>query len=71
MAAPEQVYEFEGPWAWFRMIDATMGPQPEVDGLSVLTLRSRYHGALLTVEAPSGRGNPFVARGWRQFGCGA
>jgi type VI secretion system protein ImpL len=70
-AAPEQVLEFEGPWAWFRMIDKTMGPQPEVDGLSVLTLASNYHRALLTIEAPAGRGNPFVARGWRQFGCGA
>ena len=71
VAAPEQFDEFEGPWAWFRMIDKTMAPQPEVDGLSVLSLQSRYHRAVMTVEAPAGRGNPFVARGWRQFGCGA
>jgi type VI secretion system protein ImpL len=71
VAAPEQFDEFEGPWAWFHMIDKTMAPQPEVDGLSVLSLQSRYHRALLTIEAPTGRGNPFVARGWRQFGCGA
>jgi type VI secretion system protein ImpL len=71
IAAPEQVHEFEGPWAWFHMIDKTMGPQPEVDGVAVLSLQSSHHRALLTVEAPAGRGNPFVARGWRQFVCGA
>jgi type VI protein secretion system component VasK len=71
IAAPEQVHEFEGPWAWFHMIDRTMGPQPEVDGVAVLSLQSNHHRALLTIEAPAGRGNPFVARGWRQFVCGA
>jgi hypothetical protein len=53
------------------MIDSLAGAQPEVDGLSVLSLQSPYHRALLTIEAPTGRGNPFVARGWRQFACGA
>ena len=71
IAAPDQFLEAEGPWAWFHMIDKAMAPQPEVDGLAVLSLQSRYHRALLTIEAPSGRGNPLVARGWRQFGCGA
>jgi type VI secretion system protein ImpL len=71
IAAPEQVHEFEGPWAWFHMIDQTMGPQPEVDGVVVLSLQSGHHRALLTIESPAGRGNPFVARGWRQFVCGA
>jgi len=70
VAAPVQVLEFEGPWAWFHMIDRAMAPQPEVDGLAVLTLESQYHRALLTIESPAGRGNPFVARGWRQFACG-
>jgi type VI secretion system protein ImpL len=69
--APDQVYQFEGPWAWFRMIDRTMAPQPDVDGLSVLSLQSQYHRALMTIEAPTGRGNPFSSRAWRQFGCGA
>jgi type VI secretion system protein ImpL len=71
VAAPEQVFEFEGPWAWFRLIDKAMAPQPDVDGLSVLSLQTQYHRALVTVEAPPGRGNPFGSRGWRQFGCGA
>jgi hypothetical protein len=53
------------------MIDKTMGQQPEVDGVAVLSLQSNHHRALLTIEAPAGRGNPFVARGWRQFVCGA
>jgi type VI secretion system protein ImpL len=69
--APDQVYQFEGPWAWFRMIDRTMAPQPDVDGLSVLSLQSQYHRALMTIEASTGRGNPFGSRTWRQFGCGA
>jgi type VI secretion system protein ImpL len=71
VAAPDQFEEFDGPWAWFHMIDKTMAPQPEVDGLSVLSLQSRYHRALMTIEAPSGRGNPFASRQWRRFGCGA
>jgi type VI secretion system protein ImpL len=71
VGAPEQGFEFEGPWAWFRMIDKAMAPQPEADGLSVLSLQTQYHRAVLTIEAPAGKGNPFVARGWRQFGCGA
>jgi type VI secretion system protein ImpL len=69
--APDQAYSFEGPWAWFRMIDRTMAPQPDVDGLSVLSLQSQYHRALMTIEASTGRGNPFGSRTWRQFGCGA
>jgi len=71
VGAPDQKFDFEGLWAWFRMIDKTMAPQPEVDGSSVLSLQTQYHRALLTIEAPVGKGNPFVARGWRQFGCGA
>ena len=71
IAAPEQPIEFEGAWAWFRMIDRAMQPQPEVDGLSVLTLETAHHRALLTIEAPAGKGNPFGSRAWRQFACGA
>jgi type VI secretion system protein ImpL len=71
VGAPDQRLQFEGPWAWFRMIDNAMAPQPEADGLSVLSLQTPYHRAVLTIEAPSGKGNAFVARGWRQFGCGA
>ena len=72
VGAPDQGIQFEGPWAWFRMIDGTMTPQPETDGLSVLSLHNQYnHHALLTIEAPAGKGNPFIARGWRQFACGA
>jgi type VI secretion system protein ImpL len=71
VGAPMQGFQFEGPWAWFRMIDGAMTPQPEADGLSVLNLHNQYHHALLTIEGPAGKGNPFVARGWRQFACGA
>jgi type VI secretion system protein ImpL len=72
VGAPDQRLQFEGPWAWFRMIDHSMAPQPEVDGLSVLSLEGQYnHRAVLTIESPAGKGNPFVARGWRQFACGA
>ena len=59
---PTRSIEFEGPWAWFRMIDRTMAPQPDVDGLSVLSLQTQYHRALVTIEAPTGRGNPFGSR---------
>ena len=63
VGAPDQRLQFEGPWAWFRMIDNAMAPQPEADGLSVLSLQTPYHRAVLTIEAPSGKGNAFVARG--------
>ena len=49
-----------------------IGESPiEADGVVVLSLQSGYHRALMTIEAASGRSNPFVTRRWRQFGCGA
>ena len=71
VAAPEQFDDFEGPWAWFHMIDKTLTSQPEADGVAVLGLQSRYHRAVMTIETQGGRPNPFVSRRWRQFGCGA
>jgi type VI secretion system protein ImpL len=70
IAAPEQVIGYQGPWSWFRLIEATMAPQRDAEGASVLSLTTRYHRALLTIEPSSGSGNPFAARDWRQFGCG-
>jgi type VI secretion system protein ImpL len=71
IAAPEQVIGYRGPWAWFRVVDAAIEPQPAADGVSVLSLQTRYHRAVVTIEASSGAGNPFAARDWRQFECGS
>jgi type VI secretion system protein ImpL len=62
-----------GPWGLFRMIDTTMVPsergQGETDPVSVLSLHTRYHGALVTITASDAARNPFGAGDWRQFRC--
>jgi type VI secretion system protein ImpL len=72
IAAPEKI-GFDGPWAWFRLIDATKAPsegaQPDADLVSVLRIQTRYHQALVTVEAPNATSNPFATREWRLFRC--
>ncbi|HTK29265.1 MAG TPA: type VI secretion system membrane subunit TssM [Vicinamibacterales bacterium] len=71
IAAPEQVIAYGGPWAWFHVVDATLSSQPDGEGLPILSLQTRYHRALVTIEPSSGIGNPFAARDWRQFECGS
>ena len=61
------VYRFEGPWAWFRLIDAG---QPElVPPLqTVLEFQQGNYRSRVTIEASSVR-NPFANQEWRQFRC--
>jgi type VI secretion system protein ImpL len=73
IAAPVQAIGFEGAWAWFRVIDAAKVPsaqaQPEADLVSMLRFDTRYHQALVAIEASNATSNPFAAREWRQFKC--
>ena len=74
VAAPEQAIGFEGPWAWFRLIDAakarTDAAQPDSDLVSDAPLSDEIP------PAPRSRSrrrtpasNPFASRDWRQFRC--
>ena len=72
MAAPEQARGFDGPWAWFRLIDATIArapTSPDTDLETVLRFQTKYHQAQVTIEASNAGSNPFAARDWRQFRC--
>jgi type VI secretion system protein ImpL len=72
VAAPEQAIGFEGPWAWFKLVDAAKASQeaqPDVDLVSMLRIQTRFHRALVTIEASSAVSNPFAAPEWRQFRC--
>jgi len=72
VAAPDRM-GFDGPWAWFHLIDWAKAPsaqaQSEADLVSVLGIKTRYHQALVTIEASNALNNPFAAREWRQFRC--
>jgi type VI secretion system protein ImpL len=71
VAAPEQAKGFDGPWAWFKLIDATRLPsaQSDTDLVSVLRFQTKHHQAQVTIEASNATSNPFGARDWRQFTC--
>src|SRR4029453_7168759 len=60
-AAPEQAKGFQGPWAWFRLVDATTLPhaqgQPDTDLDSVLRVQTKYHQAQVTVEGCAAANN--------------
>jgi type VI secretion system protein ImpL len=59
---------FQGPWAWFRLIDATQ-VQRETDVRYALSFQKGGHEARVKVEASSIR-NPFATRDVQQFRCG-
>jgi type VI secretion system protein ImpL len=61
---------FAGPWAWFRMIDATVQASPDPQR-TVLRVTNAFHQVQITVEPSSVLNNPFATRDWRQFSCGA
>ena len=73
IAAPDQALGFDGPWAWFRMIDAAKPPSAqarhETELTTVLRFQTSHHHAQVTIEAPDARRNPFAAQDWRQFKC--
>jgi type VI secretion system protein ImpL len=74
VAAPERLNVFNGPWALFRLVDATRQPpsgqgSSDTDLASVLRIESKYHQAQVTIEAANAASNPFAASDWRQFSC--
>jgi type VI secretion system protein ImpL len=58
---------FQGPWAWFRLLDAGQ-LQPASDVRYTLSLQAGSHQSRVTVEATSIR-NPFLKSDLRQFRC--
>jgi type VI secretion system protein ImpL len=72
VAPPEKIWR-EGPWAWFRLIDAAKmppeGAQSGGDLVSLLRIETPHHRAVVTIEAPNASRNPFAAPEWRQFRC--
>ncbi len=73
VAAPERLNAFQGPWALFRLVDATRVPPvqgaSEGDLASVLRFGTKYHQAQVTIEAQNAASTPFTASDWRQFTC--
>jgi len=59
---------FQGPWAWFRLINAGQ-VQRETDVRHLVSFAGGGHQASVHVEAASLR-NPWVSRDWQQFRCG-
>ena len=59
-----------GPWAWFRMIDATLQTSPD-SRRTVLRVSNAFHQVQIIVEPSSALNNPFASRDWRQFSCGS
>jgi type VI secretion system protein ImpL len=71
VAAPERINPYQSSWALFRLVDYTrQAPAARADETTT-TLRffTKYHTALVTVEAPNAVSNPFAASDWRQFTC--
>jgi type VI secretion system protein ImpL len=60
---------FEGPWAWFRLIEAGR-PQSESDLRTILTFQNSGHQVHVAVEATTIL-NPFTTRDWQRFSCGS
>ncbi len=59
---------FDGPWAWFRLVDAGK-LQRETDLRYTLALQAGGQQARVRIEATTVL-NPFADRDWRQFRCG-
>jgi len=62
---------YGGPWAWFRMIDATREGAPDPQQRIRLKIQSGYHFVRVTVEPSRASDNPFATKEWRQFSCGS
>jgi type VI secretion system protein ImpL len=60
---------YQGPWAWFRMIDATAEGAADGQQRVRLNVQSEGHRAVVAVEPVRATGNPFSTRSWRQFSC--
>ena len=60
---------FNGPWAWFKMIDATKVGTPDPQQRIGLNISDSYHRVRVTVEPARATGNPFAVTNWRHFVC--
>ena len=72
MMAPDRVANIGGPWALFRLVDdhiARAGTAADSDLETVLRIETKFHKALVTIEASSGTTNPFASIEWRKFRC--
>ena len=72
MMAPDRVANIGGPWALFRLVDdhiARAGTAADSDLETVLRIETKFHKALVTIEASSGTTNPFASTEWRKFRC--
>ncbi|MPY87881.1 MAG: type VI secretion system membrane subunit TssM [Luteitalea sp.] len=63
----ERTSSFQGPWAWFRLIDAAR-EERESDVRSALIFQAGGHQARVIVDATSVY-NPFAKRDWQRFTC--
>ncbi|MEO6237724.1 MAG: type VI secretion system membrane subunit TssM, partial [Vicinamibacterales bacterium] len=59
---------YNGPWAWFRMIDDNRLAGGEAQRV-VLNIKNRYHSVHIVVEPSSAGLNPFTSGTWRKFSC--
>jgi type VI secretion system protein ImpL len=60
---------FTGPWAWFRLIDATRIGAPDAQQRIGLNIVDSYHRVRVTVEPAKVDANPLASGSWRQFVC--
>jgi type VI secretion system protein ImpL len=72
MAAPDRIANFGGSWGLFRLVDAHIAraaTATETDLETVLRVESKFHKAMVTIEASSAATNPFASTEWRKFRC--
>jgi type VI protein secretion system component VasK len=60
---------YAGPWAWFRLIDATVEGPADAQQRIRLNVRDTWHRVSVTVEMARASNNPFATSDWRQFSC--
>jgi len=65
----DQPRGYQGPWAWFRMVDAMRVGAPDAQQRIGLVVQDHYHRVRVTVEPARATGNPFASGSWRQFTC--
>jgi len=65
----DQPRGFQGPWAWFRMVDAMRVGAPDAQQRIGLVVQDHYHRVRVTIEPARVTGNPFASGSWRQFSC--
>jgi type VI secretion system protein ImpL len=59
---------YGGPWALFRMVDATRAGTPDGQRI-LLNIQNPHHRVKAIIEPARVGGNPFASGSWRQFVC--